>query len=94
VAAGTRTGAGDLQNLRGAQISRLAGARRMGKGAVMTDVAAELGQRDEDLARIRYQVAMRLVAQRRCNPHQRLQIRAVSERQRLGRRQTPPGLDA
>ena len=37
---------------------------------------------------------MRLVAQRRRNPHQRLQIRVIGERQRLGRRQTPPGLDA
>ena len=37
------------------QIGRLTGARRMGKGAVVTDVAAKLGQRNEDLAGIGHQ---------------------------------------
>ncbi len=60
----------------------------------MANVAAQLGQRDEDLARIRDQIAMRLVAQRRRKPHQRLQIRVLGERQRLGCRQKPPVLDA
>ena len=37
------------------QIGRLTGARRMGKGAVVADVAAKLGQRNEDLAGIGHQ---------------------------------------
>ena len=58
MAAGLGSGAGDRQHLLGAQINRLAEAGRMGKGAVMAHVAAQLGQRDENLGRIGYEPAM------------------------------------
>ena len=39
-----------------------AGARRVREGAIVTDVAAQLRQRDKDLARIGDEAAMRLVS--------------------------------
>ena len=63
MAAGAGAGAGNVEHLLGAQISRLAGARRMGEGAIVADVAAQLGQRDEYFARIGHELAMRRVAQ-------------------------------
>jgi len=71
VAARLGAGAGDGEDLVAGQIDPLAAARRLGEGAVVTDVAAQLGERDEDLARIRHQPAMPDVAQRGGHPHQR-----------------------
>ena len=84
VAAGRGAGAGDRQHLLGVEIDRLARPRRMGEGAVMAHVAAQLGQRDEHLARIGDEVAMAPVAQRRRRAHQRRQLGgvAVGQRQR------------
>ncbi len=83
MAAGAGTGAGDRQHLVGVEIGGLAATRRMGEGAVMADVAAQLGQRDEDLARIGHEAAMPLIAQSRCDLHQRQKIGRVGERQGL-----------
>ena len=55
-------GAGDLQHLVRATDRRARRPRRLGEGAVVADVAAELGQRDEHLARIRDQAAMAAIA--------------------------------
>ena len=71
MATGLGPGAGDRQHLLGAQVNRLSGAWRMGEGAVMTHVPAQLGQRDEDLGRIGYEPAMSGVAQCRGEHHQR-----------------------
>ncbi len=70
-AAGARAGAGDRQHLLGVEIGGLAAARRMREGAVVADVAAQLGQRDEHLARIGDEAAVARVAQCRRDPHQR-----------------------
>ena len=43
---------GDRDRLLDRQIGRLQRARRAGEGAVAADVAAQLGQRDEDLGRV------------------------------------------
>src|SRR5256885_6696108 len=56
-AAGRCAGASDVEDLVDAQVCPLASARRAGEGAVVTDVAAELRQRDEDLRRIGEQPA-------------------------------------
>src|SRR5215210_5644328 len=53
LAPGLRTGARYPQHLLGGQVRPLAGTGRMGKDAVAAVVAAELGQGDEDLARVR-----------------------------------------
>ena len=52
LAAGRCAGARDRQHLVEREIGALALARRLREGAVVADVAAELRQRDEDLARI------------------------------------------
>ena len=44
------------------QIGRLSGARRMGKGAVVADVTAKLGERNEDLAGIGHHRPMPVIA--------------------------------
>ena len=78
-----RYGAGDRQHLVGVEIGGLAKVRRVRKGTIMADVAAQLGQRDKDLARIGDEAAMRLVAQCRRDPHQRPQFCTLGERQRF-----------
>ena len=67
--------AGDGEDLIGRQVGRLAGARPFGEGAVMADVAAQMGQRNEDLARIRDQPAVALIAQPRRVRHQLRKLR-------------------
>ncbi len=61
---GARTGDGEDLVVR--EVGALAGARRPGEGTVVTDIAAELGEWDEDLAGIGDQVAMASVAQPHC----------------------------
>ena len=56
-------GLGDGEDILGRQVGALAPPRRMGEGAVVADVAAELGQRDEDLPRIGHDRAEALVAE-------------------------------
>ena len=94
VAAGRRTGAGDRQHLLGIEIDRLAGTRRVGEGAVMAHIAAQLGQRDKHLWRIRDEIAVADVAQSGRGRHQRAHLRglAICQRQRLfaGRASRPP----
>ncbi len=51
VAAGPRAGARDGEHLVRGEEGALAAPRRMGEGAVVADIAAELGERDEHLAR-------------------------------------------
>ena len=63
-------GAGDGEHLVGRQVGRLAGPRPLGEGAVVADVAAQVGQRNEDLARIRDQPAVAAIAQSRRVRHQ------------------------
>ena len=63
-AAGRCAGASDVEDLVDAQVCPLASARRAGEGAVVTDVATELRQRDEDLWLIRDEPAVALVSQR------------------------------
>ncbi len=86
MAAGARPGTGDRQHLIGVEVSGLAAARRVGEGAIVADVAAQLGQRDEDFARIGDEAAMPRVAQCRRYGHQRPRVSTVDERQGLGHR--------
>src|SRR6266516_2520664 len=58
------TGASDVENLVDAQIRPRASARRPSERAVVTHVAAELRERDEDLRRVRDEPAVPLRAQR------------------------------
>jgi hypothetical protein len=52
LATGITSGLGDLQNRLTREIGWLIGPRRMSKGAIVANISAKLGQRDEDLARI------------------------------------------
>ena len=63
-------GPGDRQHLVGRKIVGTAGVRRLREGAVVADIAAQLGQRDEDLSRIRDQSAMAMIARLRGIRHQ------------------------
>ena len=65
------------------QVCRLAGARRVRKRAVVADVTAELGQRDEDLAGIGQQRTMPLVAAPRRGRQQQIEIVHIRQRERL-----------
>ena len=58
------TGARDVEHLVDRQVRALATSRRLGERAVVTHVAAELRERDEDLRRIGYEPAASLVAKR------------------------------
>ena len=71
VAAGCRAGAGDGKYVIGREIGRMTLARPLGEGAVMAHVAAELGERDEDLARIGDEPAVAFLGQRRRFRHER-----------------------
>ena len=62
MAARIGAGTGNGQNLVAVEINAFALPRRLGEGAVVADVAAELGQRNEDLARVRHQPAMTGIA--------------------------------
>ncbi len=73
LAAGGRAGTGNGEDLVLHEVGRAARTRPLGKGAVMADVAAELGERDEDLARIGDEPRMGGIAQRRRLRHQRRQ---------------------
>ena len=73
------------------QIGRLAGARRMRKGAVVADVTAKLGQRNEDLAGIGHQRPMPEVAAARRRPQQLVEIVHTCEHERFIGREPPPG---
>ena len=55
---------GDLQDLVGGQVGPGHLPRRLGEGAVVANVAAELGQRDEHLARIGQDAAEGVLANR------------------------------
>ena len=79
LAAGLGAGLGDRQHLLLVEIGRLAVPRRMRKGAVMADVAAQLRQRDEDLLRIGHEIAVAAVAQCGGDRHQRAEIAAIGE---------------
>src|SRR5207302_3519088 len=57
---GTRNG----KSLIDRQVRALPTSRRLGEGAVVTDVAAELRQRDEDLRRVGHEAAVSLNAKR------------------------------
>ena len=63
-------GAGDRQHCLRRQIRRPPRARPLGERAVVTHVAAQLGQRDEHFSRIRHQAPMRGVASCRRLRHQ------------------------
>jgi hypothetical protein len=58
-AAGAFPGAGDLQDLVAGEIGAVDPRRRRGEGAIVADVAAQPGQRDEYLARPGDQRALR-----------------------------------
>ena len=77
------TSARDLQHFVRREISPLAGPRRVGEGAVVANVTAELGERDEHLARVRDHVAMAAVSQRRCRGEQRCEVCLLAQRERL-----------
>ncbi len=80
-AAGLGAGAGDRHHLFGVEIGRLAAPRRMREGAVMANIAAQLGQRDEHLARIGDEAAMTAVARRRGDRHEGAEIVAFRQSQ-------------
>ena len=71
LASGSSAGLGHAQHLVRRHERRLTPARWPGEGAVVADVATEMGERDEDLARIRHDIGVRPVAQRRRAVEQR-----------------------
>ena len=83
-----RAGARDGEHLVGREVDGLARARHFRERAVVTDVAAELGEGNEDLARIGDQPAVRGIAQgrgfcyqfgqRRVEPPPRLSTAVIS----------------
>jgi hypothetical protein len=77
------SGARDAKHLIAREIGSLAFARRMRKCAVVTNVPAELGQRNEDLAGPGDDAAVHGVAPRRRRLHQPAGIGNVCERQRI-----------
>src|SRR5436190_24057453 len=78
VTAGCLAGARDRDHLVEAEISALVPARRMRKGAVMADIAAEPGERNEDLARVGDYGAVRGVAPSRRRSREAIDI-AIEE---------------
>ena len=62
-AAGGRTGAGDGQHLVRSEIRGAPRARPLGEGAIVTDIPAKMGERNEHLARVGDVAPMGLVAQ-------------------------------
>ena len=62
-AAGGRSSAGDRKHFVGGKIGGPSGARALGEGAIVADIAAKMGERDEHFARIRDVAAMPVVAQ-------------------------------
>jgi hypothetical protein len=89
LAARLATGARDGAHRGMRQIGRLAGARCMGKGAVVADVTAKLGQGDEDLAGIGHQRPMSAIAAPRRRLRQQVEIVRIRERERLVGRELP-----
>ena len=87
LAAGRLARLGDRDHLVDRQERLLAGARRMGEGAVVADVAAKLRQRNEHLARIGDLIAMSEIAPRGGGLHQGREI-GVDQRQRFVAGQT------
>jgi hypothetical protein len=57
----------------------------------MADIPAQLRQRNEDLARVRDQIAVRRIAHRSGNAHQRTGIGDTGQRERLFIRKTGTG---
>src|SRR5690606_23744902 len=80
-------GFSDRQNLLARQEGALALSRRMGEGAVMADIAAELRQRDKDFSRIGDLVAMGKVTPRRGGVEQGRQVIHIDEAEGLVARQ-------
>ena len=62
-AAGGRSGAGDGEHFIRGQIGGLPRARPLGEGAIVADVTAKMGKRNEHLTRIRDETPVPLVAQ-------------------------------
>src|SRR5436309_494773 len=62
--AGGRTGARKGEDLLDRQIGTFPALRRLREGAVVTDIAAKLGQRDEDLRRIGHEPSVSPIAKR------------------------------
>ena len=87
LAARPDAGRRDRQHLVEREIGIVAPARRLRERAVVADVAAKPGQRDEDLARIRNQRAVGRVPACRRRLGQRIEIIAFAERQRRFRAQ-------
>jgi len=89
LAAGRRPSPGDGENVVAGEIGTLAGPRRLGKGAVVADVAAELGEGDEHLAGVGNQVAVAAVPQECRRLEQGAEIRRFGEEERLRVRRLP-----
>ena len=83
LAAGRGARARDRQHLVGREIGARVAARRLREGAVVAGVAAELGERDEHLARIGDARAVAWSRSAAAAVHQRGEIIAVRERHRL-----------
>ena len=62
-AAGGRSGAGDGEHFVRRQIGGFPRARPLGEGAIVADVTAKMGERNEHLARIRHEAPVPFVAQ-------------------------------
>ena len=84
LAAGRRARPCNLKHLLRRHVGALAPARRLGESAVMADVAAEMRQRNEHLARIADARPVQPVAQPRRGVHEAVQVAATGKRQRLG----------
>ena len=83
LAAGRGARPRNIQHLLRRHVGGLAPARRLGEGAVVADVPAEMRQGDEHLARIADPRPVQPVAQPRGGIHQALKVAAIGKRQRL-----------
>src|SRR5262245_23389021 len=88
VAAGRLAGARDCHNFLWRQIATLTAHRRMRERAVVAGVAAQLGQRNEHLARIRDDAAVAPIAQGGGHSHHGVEVFALRQRKTLGVRQS------
>ena len=78
-----RAGASNLQDFHLRQVGRASSARRPRERAVVADVATKLRERDEHLARIAHARAEPAPSQRFGLRHQRVEVIAFGQRERL-----------
>ncbi len=74
---------GDIEDLIEIQVGSLPRSRRLGERAVVTDVAAQLGEGDEHLSRVGHRSPEPCIPQRRRLFHECLEVGLVGKLQRV-----------